>query len=60
MLKGFMKGMRLPASKVLPSFAALRDYGNTSSPSTYYVMAYLESLCGIQRGDKVMQVRALA
>ena len=31
MLKGIQQGMRLPAKAMLPSFAALRDYGNTSA-----------------------------
>lgn len=44
MLVGFARGLRLPVHKVLPSFAALRDYANLSAASTWYVMAYLESL----------------
>jgi hypothetical protein len=34
------------------------DYGNTSSSSTYYVLAYMESLVGIKKGEKLMQVWA--
>lgn len=56
MLRGFMKGLHLPPHKVLPSAAALRDYGNTSASSTFYVLAYLESLEGVRRGDTVMQL----
>lgn len=37
-----------------------RDYGNTSCASTYYVLAYLESLIGIKKGEKLLQVRQLA
>jgi hypothetical protein len=37
--------------------AALRDFGNLSASSTYYVFAYLESITGIKKGDKVLQVR---
>lgn len=33
-----------------------RDYGNTSPSSTYYVLAYLESLVGISKGQKLLQV----
>ena len=33
-LKGLQKAMRLPLDKVLPSFATLRDYGNTSCSTT--------------------------
>jgi hypothetical protein len=34
-LKGIQAGMALPAVKMLPSFAALRDYGNTSCSTTW-------------------------
>jgi hypothetical protein len=51
-----MKGLGLTVDKTLPSAAALRDYGNTSPSSTYYVLAYLESLVGVRTGQKVMQV----
>jgi 3-ketoacyl-CoA synthase len=57
LLKGFMKGLGLTVHKTLPSAAALRDYGNTSPSSTYYVLAYLESLVGVKKGQKLMQVR---
>jgi hypothetical protein len=35
MLKGFMKGMKLPVDKVIPSYAVLRDYGNMSASTTW-------------------------
>ena len=57
-LKGIMAGMNLPVSAVMPSFAALRDYGNTSSSTTWYTMAYLESQALVKRGHRVMQVGA--
>uniref|UniRef100_A0A383V531 FAE domain-containing protein n=1 Tax=Tetradesmus obliquus TaxID=3088 RepID=A0A383V531_TETOB len=56
LLKGFMKGLGLTVQHTLPSAAALRDYGNTSPSSTYYVLAYLESLVGVSKGQKLMQV----
>ncbi|GBG00657.1 hypothetical protein Rsub_13392 [Raphidocelis subcapitata] len=55
-LKGVQKGMGLPASAMLPSFAALREYGNTSCSTTWYVMAYLETLLGVAAGQRVLQV----
>lgn len=55
-LKGIQAGMGLPAVKMLPSFAALRDYGNTSCSTTWYVMAYMESCGGVLRGQRVLQV----
>ena len=57
MLVAFMKGMRLPVHKALPSFASLRDYGNLSSASTWYVMANLEAAGpGVRRGERVLQL----
>jgi len=55
-LKGLMKAMNLPVQKVLPSFAVLKDYGNTSCSTTWYGMAYTETAVGVKRGQKVMQV----
>ena len=39
-LKGIQKGMRLPSDALLPSFATLRDIGNTSSSSTWCVFFF--------------------
>ncbi|KAF8069577.1 KCS2 [Scenedesmus sp. PABB004] len=56
-LKGIQAGMRLPASAMLPSFAALRDYGNTSCSTTWCAAAPpplplpLHS-CGRRRGGR--------
>ncbi|KAI8472024.1 MAG: FAE1/Type III polyketide synthase-like protein-domain-containing protein [Monoraphidium minutum] len=55
-LKGIQKGMALPALKMLPSFAALRDYGNTSCSTTWYIMAYHETCGNVKRGEVVMQI----
>ena len=57
-LKAVQAGMPLPASKVLPSFAALRDYGNTSCSTTWYVMAYMETVGAVAKGQQIMQVGA--
>ncbi len=56
MLKGFMKGLKIAPAKMMPSFAALRDYANTSSSSTWYVMGYIEAIDGVRRGDTIMQL----
>jgi predicted naringenin-chalcone synthase len=56
-LKAVQAGMSLPAHTLLPSFAALRDYGNTSCSTTWYVMAYMESIGSVYRGQHIMQVR---
>lgn len=56
MLKGIQQGMKLPARTMIPSFAALSYYGNTSSSTTWYSMTYLESLVGIKKGERIMQI----
>jgi hypothetical protein len=55
-LKGIQKGMDLPVEAVLPSFAALRDYGNTSCSTTWYSMAYMETCGKVTKGQTLMQV----
>jgi hypothetical protein len=47
---------RLPADKMMPSFASLRDFGNTSSASTWYTWGYIEATTGVKRGERVLQV----
>ena len=39
-----------------PSKEALRRFGNTSSASIWYVLAWIESLEGVARGDRVWQI----
>lgn len=58
-LKGIQRGMNLPTDMMLPSFATLRDFGNTSSSTTWYSIAYLETLEMITKGQQLMQVREL-
>jgi 3-ketoacyl-CoA synthase len=48
--------MRLPADKMMPSFANLKDYGNTSSSTTWYSFAYIETVGDIKKGQVIMQV----
>jgi hypothetical protein len=55
-LKGIQQGMNLPIEAVLPSFASLRDMGNTSSSTTWYSIAYLETQKMVTRGQTIMQV----
>jgi 3-ketoacyl-CoA synthase len=55
-LKGLQQAMRLPAAKMLPSFGTLRDYGNTSCSTTWYVMAYMETCEDVRRGQVIMQI----
>jgi hypothetical protein len=41
---------------MLPSFASLRDFGNTSSASTWYTWSYIESTMGVKKGETILQV----
>jgi hypothetical protein len=41
---------------MLPSFVSLRDYGNTSSASTWYTWTYQEATGGVKRNERVLQV----
>ena len=41
---------------VEPSRAGLYRFGNISSSSIWYVLAYIESYKGLKKGDKVWQL----
>ncbi|KAF6251589.1 FAE1/Type III polyketide synthase-like protein-domain-containing protein [Scenedesmus sp. NREL 46B-D3] len=47
--------LRLPAEHTLPSFASLRDSGNTSGASTWYPWSRIESTDGVRKGQTVLQ-----
>jgi 3-ketoacyl-CoA synthase len=55
-LKGLQAAMNLPVERMMPSFATLRDFGNTSCSTTWYVLGFLETAEGIKRGQTVMQI----
>jgi 3-ketoacyl-CoA synthase len=50
------KQLSLGRDAIEPSRAALFRYGNVSSSSIWYVLAYIESTRGVRRGDMVWQV----
>ncbi|KAL6748112.1 FAE1/Type III polyketide synthase-like protein-domain-containing protein [Haematococcus lacustris] len=50
------KQLHLTPSMVEPSRATLYRYGNTSSSSVWYVLAYIETHMGLQRGERVWQM----
>jgi 3-ketoacyl-CoA synthase len=56
-LDGIAERLGLEGSAMDPSRAVLYDYGNVSSSSTWYTLAYIESCRGVRKGDRVMQVR---
>lgn len=55
-LDGIGKALRLSEEYLQPSRAVLRDYGNVSSSTTWYSLAWVESHRGVKKGDKIMQV----
>jgi 3-ketoacyl-CoA synthase len=50
------KQLSLGREAIEPSRASLFRYGNVSSSSIWYVLAYIESTRGVRRGDMVWQV----
>jgi 3-ketoacyl-CoA synthase len=55
-LRGIQSGLRLPANAMMPSFASLSEFGNTSSASTWYTWAYCESCESVSKGERVLQI----
>ncbi|KAG1672776.1 hypothetical protein FOA52_002764 [Chlamydomonas sp. UWO 241] len=55
-LDGLGDALRLTVSDLEASRAVLFDYGNVSSSSTWYTLGYVESVRGVKRGDRVMQI----
>ncbi|KAG1670362.1 hypothetical protein FOA52_000122 [Chlamydomonas sp. UWO 241] len=55
-LDGLGKALRLTEKDLEPSRAVLFEYGNVSSSSTWYTLGYVESVRGVKRGDRIMQI----
>jgi 3-ketoacyl-CoA synthase len=55
-IDGMQKALRLDEEQTEPSRATLYKWGNVSSSSVWYVLAYLETFRGLKRGDKVWQL----
>ncbi|KAI8463398.1 MAG: FAE1/Type III polyketide synthase-like protein-domain-containing protein [Monoraphidium minutum] len=55
-IDGMQKALRLSDAQAEPSRATLYKWGNVSSSSVWYVLAYLESFKGLRRGEKVWQL----
>ncbi|KAJ9509049.1 hypothetical protein QJQ45_001541 [Haematococcus lacustris] len=55
-LEGLGASLQLAPHHLEPSRAVLHDYGNVSSSSTWYALGWIESVRGVARGDKVLQV----
>lgn len=50
------KQLQLNVGMVEPSRATLYRYGNVSSSSIWYVLAYIESHLGVRQGDRIWQL----
>ncbi|KAF6266311.1 FAE1/Type III polyketide synthase-like protein-domain-containing protein [Scenedesmus sp. NREL 46B-D3] len=55
-IDAIQKELGLSNEFVEPSRAALYRYGNVSSSSVWYVLAYIEHYRGVTKGDKVLQL----
>lgn len=55
-IDAIQKELGLTDHYVEPSRAALYRYGNVSSSSVWYVLAFIEHFRGIKRGSKVLQL----
>ncbi len=56
MLDGLGEALQLDEGLLAPSRAVLHDYGNVSSSTTWYTLGAVESLRGVARGQRVLQV----
>ncbi|EFJ47586.1 hypothetical protein VOLCADRAFT_91861 [Volvox carteri f. nagariensis] len=50
------KNLKLSERYLWPSRTVLRYFGNVSSSTTWYTLSCVESLRGVRRGDKVLQI----
>ncbi|KAG2441030.1 hypothetical protein HXX76_003883 [Chlamydomonas incerta] len=48
--------LQLDASRLAPSQNTLWDYGNVSSSTTWYALTHVETVGGVRRGERVLQV----
>lgn len=57
-LDGIGAELQLTEKAMEPSRAVLYDYGNVSSSTTWYTLGWVESVKGVRKGDKILQVRS--
>ncbi|CAL8470885.1 g10429 [Coccomyxa elongata] len=51
-----VRGLRLDPLAAVPSSETLQRFGNTMLCSTYYVLANIESMNGVKKGDRILQL----
>ncbi|GMH09069.1 hypothetical protein Nepgr_010909 [Nepenthes gracilis] len=56
LIKGIAKGLKLNEKDVEAALATLHRFGNQSSSSLWYELAYLEAKERVKKGDKVWQL----
>jgi 3-ketoacyl-CoA synthase len=55
-IDGVGKALGLSPAQCLPMLVPFERYGNTSSSSTWYAWAFIESEQGVRRGDRLWQL----
>ncbi|KAF8071135.1 CUT1 [Scenedesmus sp. PABB004] len=55
-LDGIGKELQLDDAALEPSRAVLHDYGNISSSTTWYTLGFVESVRGVRRGERLLQI----
>lgn len=55
-MDGMEENLKLEPHHVEPSRATLYRYGNTSSSSIWYELAFIERSGRIKKGDRVLQI----
>ncbi len=55
-IDGMQRALQMTDDEAEPSRATLYKWGNVSSSSVWYELAYIESFKGLRRGDRVWQL----
>eukprot|EP00884_Botryococcus_braunii_P002851 jgi/Botrbrau1/12567/Bobra.0169s0102.1 len=55
-IEAVRKALGFGDKAALPSLRTLQRFGNTSTSSVYYILAYIESHGGVRKGDRLLQM----